>query len=286
MEKWTVASGTHRDRLGEGPVWSARRNALLWVDILGQALEEWRMDTGALQRCPMPERIGWVLEQRTGDTLLAGLRSGVTALSPDLRQHILLVSPEPDRPDNRLNAAAVDPSGRLWFGTKDDTDQNPSGALYRLDPDLHCSRQDDGYLVTKGPAFSLDGQTMWHADSGKSIIYRFNIEAQGNAVNRREFLQFSGDWGIPDGMTIDAEGSLWVAHWGAGRVSRFTPEGHLERSIMMPASQITNLAFAGHRLDRLFVTSASEGREDEPLAGALFELDPGVQGVESVPFNR
>jgi sugar lactone lactonase YvrE len=120
---------------------------------------------------------------------------------------------------------------------------------------------------------------LYHTDTGAGVVYRFRLEAGGEVSDRQPFIRFEPEWGKPDGMTTDAEGGLWIAHWGGARVSRFTPEGELERSISLPATQITNVTFAGEGLDRMFVTSAAEGRASEPLAGALFEVDAGVRGL-------
>ncbi len=110
-------------------------------------------------------------------------------------------------------------------------------------------------------------------------MYRFELHGDGALRNRSVFLQFGPDEGKPDGMTVDSEGALWIALWGAARVSRYTAHGHLDRSVTLPASQITSCAFGGAALDRLFVTSAAEGISGEPMAGSLFEIDPHVTGV-------
>ena len=138
--------------------------------------------------------------------------------------------------------------------------------------------------MANGPAFSLDGRTLYHTDSGVRTIYAFDLAADGSLAGKREFVRFREDWGFPDGMTTDAEGCLWVAHWAGARISRFDPAGALIRSIALPASNITSIAFAGPGLDRMFVTSSTIGREDEPEAGSLFELDPGVRGVPPRAF--
>jgi sugar lactone lactonase YvrE len=281
---WRVVSGEHRDVLGEGVIWSRRRNSILWVDIFGQKLQELSMTSGTIRQWPLPERAGWVVEHING-SLLVGLKSGVAALSLDPFCLSLLCSPEPDRPQNRLNDAAVDPEGNLWFGTKDDTDQEASGALYRLDSQLRLTRQDDGYRVPNGPVFSQDGRTAWHSDSLRRIVYAYDITEERNAANRRPFVEFPQSWGFPDGMALDVEGCLWIAHWGGGRVSRLTPNGKVDRTLDLPASNITNVAFAGDDLKRMFVTSAKSDMPDERYAGALFEVEPDVGGFEPVPFG-
>jgi sugar lactone lactonase YvrE len=138
---------------------------------------------------------------------------------------------------------------------------------------------DSGYLVTNGPAFGPGNDCLYHSDTGLGVVYRFDMGADGTIANRTELLKFPREWGYPDGMTVDIEGCLWIAHWGGGRVSRFTSAGELDRAIHLPASQITSCTFAGRELDRLFVTSAAVDRTDEPMAGMLFEIDPEVCGL-------
>ena len=267
-----------RDTLGEGPIWSPSRNAVLWVDIFEQRVHELSLERGVITSWPVPERIGWIVEREGRGDFVSGLKTGFVLLElcPFSIQRI--GNPEPDRPQNRMNDAKTDAAGRIWAGSKDDGDEIASGALYRLDPDFKWSRQDDGYMVANGPAFSPDGKTMYHADSTLRTVYAFDINEQGEARRKRVFLRFEREWGYPDGMATDEEGGLWIAHWGGGRITRFHADGSLDRSISMPASNITSIAFAGPCLDRMFVTSAAHGCESEPLAGALFEVEAGVRG--------
>ena len=158
------------------------------------------------------------------------------------------------------------------------TADKPTGAFYRLDLEGTAARVDDGYRIANGPAISGDGRTLLHTDSGLGIIYRFELDDEGRLGERTEFIRFEPYWGKPDGMTFDAEGGLWVACWGGGCVMRFTPDGQRDRIIELPASQISSCTFAGAGLDRMFVTSAAVD-VDEPLGGALFEVDPGCRGL-------
>lgn len=286
MHEWKLLSGGQRFTLGEGPLWSARRNAVLWVDIFGQSIHQLSLADGNITDWQLPERIGFIAEERGRETLLAGLKSGIARITLDPLRIEHLIAPEPDRPQNRLNDGKVDAHGNLWFGSKDDDDNVASGALYRLDPDLTLTRQDDKYVCTNGPAFSVDGRTMWHNDSGKGIVYAYDLDPAGNTRNRRDLIHIPPDQGLPDGMTVDAENHLWIAHWDGARISRFSPTGELVRTIQLPASRITSAAFGGENLDRLFVTSARWGREDEPLAGALFELNAGVKGMAAMQFGN
>jgi sugar lactone lactonase YvrE len=227
----------------------------------------------------MPEKIGWAIECTDDRRFIIGLKSGFARLDIDSMEIQRIGHPEPDRPHNRLNDAKVDGAGRIWAGTMDDREIAASGALYRLDPSLAWTRHDDGYGVTNGPTFSSDGTTLYHTDSLNRTVFAFDLTEAGTLANKRVFLRFDDSWGYPDGMCTDSDGGIWIAHWGGGRVSRFSPDGRLDRSIALPASQITSCAFGGSGLDRMFVTSAAVGVEDEPLAGALFEVESGARGM-------
>lgn len=272
--------------LGEGPVWDARDNSVYFVDIKGQALHRLSLDTDARKSWPMPEPLCWAIPRTRAPGFIAGFKRGVATLSLDPFTITPLHTPEPDLATNRLNDAKADRFGRVWFGSMDDEEKIVSGALYRLDPDLSCRRMDKGYAVANGPTFSPDGARLYHTDTGAGVIFVFDLTADGALSNKRVFVRFEDPaWGAPDGMTVDADGGVWVAHWGGGRVSCFTPEGALDRSVALPASQITSCVFAGPELKRMFVTSASIGRENELLAGALFEIDPGVRGAPAFTFG-
>lgn len=282
--RYEVVSRDTRDTLGEGPVWIPASKELLWVDILRPAVHRLSLADGSITTREVEETIGWVLPVAGRPQVMAGFRSGFWMLDLDTGRRVEVGAPERDRPDNRLNDAKVDPFGRIWAGSKDDTDQKSSGALYRLDPDLGWFRMDDDYGVANGPTFSPDGGILYHTDSAARTIYAFDLESDGSIGNKRPWVIFPEAWGYPDGMTTDAEGHVWVAHWDGGRVSRFAPSGELSGTIELPASNITSCAFAGDGLDRLFATSSTLGHEDEPLAGALFEVDPGVTGIAPTLF--
>jgi len=270
--------------LGEGPVYDPRDDALYFVDIKGQRLHRLSLCDQSQASWDMPEPIGWALPRASRPGFIAGFKSGFATLSLDPVTIARIGAPEPERGTNRLNDAKVDAWGRIWAGSMDDEENRASGALYRLDPSFSWSRMDDGYGVANGPAFSPAGDTLYHTDSARRIVYRFALSRDGLISDRREFVRFEEAWGYPDGMTTDSEGGVWIAHWDGARVSRFTPDGELERAIALPVSRPTSCVFAGAGLERMFVTSASIGREDEALAGALFELDAGVRGAPAFAF--
>lgn len=275
-----------RDVVGEGVWWSARAGAVFWVDILGQTLHRLTLADHVVTDWAMPATIGWIVEREHREGFIAGIGRDIVEL--DLAPLALrpIVRLEPELTQNRLNDAIVDRRGRLWAGTMPLTADRPDGSLYRLDPDGSLARLDTGYRVTNGPVISGDGDTLFHTDSPAGLVYSFPMNDDGSLGVRRVHITFDPSWGSPDGMTIDAEGGLWIAHWGGGQVSRFDAHGRRERSIALPASQITNCVFGGAALDRLFVTSARLGRDAEPLAGALFEVDAGVRGLPACRYGN
>jgi sugar lactone lactonase YvrE len=277
--------------LGEGPLWSPREAALYWVDIKAPALHRYRPSDGDTTSWTMPEPIGWVIERANGEGFVAGFKDrGFAFLTPGTMAPETIGQPEPDYPDNRFNDAKADAAGRIWAGTMDDNEREASGALYRLDPDLEWYRMDRGYTVTNGPAISPDQRRLYHTDTFEGTVYAFDLADNGKLSNKRAFVTIPEGDGYPDGMTCDAEGGLWVCHWGGWRITRFTPHGEVDRVIEMPVAQVTSCTFGGPEFDRLYVTSASVGlddeeREEQPLAGGLFEIVPGVKGLPAGQFG-
>ena len=277
--------------LGEGALWSAEEQALYWLDILAPCVFRYDPATGTRKVWPMPEPIGCIAPRRRGG-LVAGMRSGFHLIDLDAGSVTPIGDPEPDRPGNRFNDGKVDPVGRFWAGTLDFDCVEPTGALYRLDPDHRWHRMDDGYIVTNGPAFSPDGSILYEADSERRVVYAYDLDLAAGAIsNRRPFILFADDGsdGVPDGMTLDRDGHLWVAHWGGARVSRFRPDGTLDRAIAIPAPHVTSCTFGGPGLTTLYVTTARSGMSEaalrqHPLAGGLFEIAGAGHGLPAAHF--
>ena len=275
--------------LGEGPVWSETENAILWVDIKGRRLHRYCLDTGTGKYWDMPHRICWIAERVNGG-LIAGMDSGFAFIDPRTMSISSIGHPESDRPENRFNDAKVDRQGRLWAGTMHDAESEPTGALYRLDHDLTWSRHDEGYVVSNGPAFSPDGRILYHCSSATREVFRFDLRDDGTLSNKRLFIRLSAEDGYPDGITTDRDGGLWVARWLGWGISRYRPDGHLDRKIFLPVARVTSMTFAGSGLDRLFVTTASIGlsaldREKQPDSGGLFEVHPDRAGLPTNKFG-
>jgi sugar lactone lactonase YvrE len=267
-----------RDVLGEGLLWSARGNAVFWVDILGKRLNRLSLAEDAVDSWTMPDVIGWVVEREDAPGFVAGVGRRFVRLSLDPVSVETIAAPEEEREGNRVNDAKADAQGRIWAGSMPFTCDRPSGSFYRLDPGGTATCVDAPYTIPNGPAIPPAGDFLLSTDTALDTIFRYPVHDDGSLGDRTPFVVFEPGWGHPDGMTFDAEGWLWVACWGGSCVARFTPDGRLDRRIALPASQITNCAFAGEKLDRMFVTSASDG-VDEPAGGCLFEVDPGCRGL-------
>lgn len=270
------------DALGEGPIWSAQTGRLMWINISGQTIYGLRLKDGDLKTWKTPSPVGFIAERRTPDArgrMIAGLKDGIYYFNPDTSAFTLAVRPE-TREDTRINDGKVDAKGRLWAGTMDLKWKEKICGFYRIDPDLSVTMVDGPYLCTNGPTFSPDQKTLWHTETFDKTVFAFDMAEDGTLSRKRPFVVFSGDWGSPDGMTTDAQGGVWIAHYGGGRVSRFKPDGTLDFHITMPVSQITSLVFGGEKLDHLYVTSASQflpdDAPDRALSGAIFEVSPAL----------
>ncbi len=278
-----------RALLGEAPVWHEAEQRLYWLDIKGHRLRA--CNAAGLDRrvIDLPCVTASLVPRRSGG-FVVGARGLVAALDPAHGSKLSdLVALETGRPGNRFNDGKADGAGRLWIGSMHDAETAPSGALYRINPDLTWTCADTGYVVTNGPAISPDGRTLYHTESSSRTIYAFDLDPDGQLSNKRIFLRFTVPEGYPDGMTCDAEGRLWVAHWGGGRVTCRGPDGTVQTEISLPTPFVTSCCFGGRHYETLFITTAAIGvalelRENDPLAGGLFTTIPGARGLPPEMF--
>jgi len=275
-----------RFELGEGLRWFD--NTLHMVDLLRGRL----LVTDGVHPSPLCELI--TIDETLGvavpvagrvDCWLAAVGPGIAILHRDGRREWLGRPEERSVVATRMNDGAVDCYGRFWVGSMAIDGTPHAGSLYRLDAHGEVARVLEGLTIANGPAFSRDGETMYLADSSKGEIDRLTIEASSGAILCREpFVRLQPGVASPDGMTVDDENHLWVAVWGINSVHRYRPDGTLERSLTVPASQPASVCLGGPTGRRLFVATAYVGLTRPSKAdGALFWLDVEVSGPPGLP---
>ena len=278
------------NELGEGVLWSPAHGEIQWTDILGRRFWTYGPSDGATRSVALPDRLA-CFAPLGGTSLLAGFAGGLEVfdLKSGARRPIAAI--EPDRPTTRVNDGKLDRRGRLVFGTMDEAPSGarPIGQVYGYEGGTSPRALVSGVRIANSIAFSPDGRRMYFADTPTKIIrcYDYDLDS-GDLSGERTFATVEGP-GFPDGSTVDADGCLWNAEWGGGRVVRYTPDGRVDRAVALPCSQVTCCAFGGARLDRLYVTTARIGLDAaalarEPHAGALFVIDAGVTGLADTPF--
>ncbi len=236
----------------------------------------------------MPGTVGAITPIAGDDGWLLAAGRGFVHLLPDGAQHLIAeVAPA----GTRMNDAACDPQGRFWAGTLADDHRPGGGALYRLDRAGRIELVLGGLTISNGLGWSPDGGTMYLVDSGPRVIHAFAFDAaQGTISEGRVLVTVAEEVGAPDGLTVDAAGDLWVAVYGGGCVRRYAPDGALRQVLDVPAEQSTCCAFGGPGLQRLYVTTATEGWSDErrraePAAGLVYRLDTDATGRPALPFR-
>jgi len=272
--------------LGEGPVWLANEGAVYFVDIKRHNVHRFEVSTGETRTWSAPAQCGFVVPY-AGDTFVCGLQGGLYRFTPLTGRFELLGRVEGELPGNRLNDGYADARGRLWFGSMDDAEVEPTGSLYMADESGEIVARDSGYVITNGPAMSPDGRTLYHGDTMNRVVYAFDIASDGTLSGKRPFAAIAGT-GHPDGMAVDSGGFVWIALFGGARIERYSPGGALVDQITFPCSNVTKLAFGGDDLRTVYATTARKGLSqeqlrEEPLAGGLFSFRSPVPGqVQSV----
>lgn len=274
-------------RHGEGPVWAD--GALYWVDITGEAVHRLDPTTGHDEVTPVGQPVGAVVPRASGGLVVA-VRDGFAEIPANGGDIRMLASVEEESTGNRMNDGKCDRAGRFWASTMAFDATAGAGSLYCLDKDLTVRKVLDGLTIGNGLAWTDDDRTFYFIDSMAHGVdaYAFDLES-GELGERRRVVDIPEGEGIPDGMCIDAEGCLWVALYQGWAVRRYRPDGVLDREIRLPVANTTCPTFGGDELSDLYITTTAEGlsdqeRRDQPLAGAVFRVRPGVTGVAPFAF--
>lgn len=275
--------------LGEGPRWDPWDASWVFVDVLPGLLHRVRPDAGEVTTAEVGQALG-AANPTAGGGLVLALRDGIYLSPADASQPLLLAPVEIDVPSNRMNDAACDPQGRLWAGTMSFDAEPGAGTLYRIDPDGSVHPMIGGLTISNGMGWNLAGDRMYFIDSPTRRIDVLDFDSErGTVRNRRPLVELADTPGVPDGMTVDADGGLWVAIWGGAQVRRYDSEGMLTCIVEVPVPQPTSCAFGGPDGMDLFITSARLGLSDAdlaayPLSGSVFSCRPGYAGMPTRSF--
>ena len=285
-----------RCTLGEGILWWQQRRALLWTDIERSALWMHNVDGHHTSTWPLPDRLGSLAICESGRLVLGlatGLFYGDFVAATDKVMHVeQIVAVDQHLTRHRINDGRTDRSGNFVFGTMNEAQDAATGSFYQFSAAHGLRRLDlGGVTIPNSICFSLDGLTMYFCDSKDPQIRQCDYDAESARVaNVREFVRFGEADGLPDGSVIDSQGCLWNAGWGAGLVRRFASDGRLLATVRVPAKNTTCIAFGGHNLADLYVTSARQEMsvdelEATPDAGGVYRAEVGSLGVRDAPFR-
>ena len=279
-------------QLGEGPVWDVSRGLLWWVDILAGHVYAVDPVSGTGDRFDAGDAVGAVGLTRGGGLVLA-LADGFALARADGQDLTRVPGFSIDGTGLRFNDGKPDPWGNFVAGTMAwDESGNPPGRLYRLSPDCTVTELFGDVGLSNGLDWTDDRRRFYYADSNSGRVDVFDTDPDTGALTgQRAFVTVPAADGIPDGLTLDAEGCVWLAVWGSGELRRFTPDGRLDTIVRIPARQITSAAFGGPDLGTLYITCAWEGltpadRAAQPHAGDIFACTPGATGRPPFLFAR
>lgn len=277
-----------RAEVGEGPIWV--NDTLYWVDITEGGVHAYNPQTGKNRSTYIGEAVGTVVPCASGGLAVAAIQ-GFCSLEFDTGKLSVLNNPEAGNLKTRFNDGKCDPAGRFWAGSCPLDEESPIGTLYRLDSDHTVHPQLKGLKIPNGIVWSHDNSTMYYIDTPTQRVDAFDYHHDsGNITNQRIAFEIPEEMGLPDGMTIDADGNIWIGMWGGYGVTHWNPEsGEYLGKVEVPSAQVTSCAFGGANLDELYITSARRERsaeqlKDEPHAGGLFKARVGVPGVPAFEF--
>jgi L-arabinonolactonase len=276
--------------LGEVPVWSCRDRLLYWVDVRAPALHALDVASGTNRSWPMPEPIGAVAIHARGGLLVA-LASGLARFDPETAALEPVQPIEADVPASRLNDGRCDRQGRFWVGSMNRSTPEGRGSLYRYDPDGSLHRLFGDIQVPNGLAFSPDGRTLHFCDTPTRRLQTFALDPDAGRPGPARVFTECEPPGSPDGAVTDEDGCLWVAYFDGARLTRYRPDGSIDRMIPLPVERPTACCFGGDGLDTLFVTSARFNLDEAalrraPLSGSVFAVRPGVRGLPEPIFGQ
>ncbi len=275
--------------LGEGPMWHVQQQKLYWIDIAKPTLHELDPNNNEHRSWKMPDIIGAIAPRANGG-LVASMGDSVVGIDLPSGEITPIVKVISGRGDLRLNDGKCDRLGRYWIGVANLDVKHPKGGLFRLNPDGQLTQMESGITISNGLGWSPDNKTFYYTNGLEYIIYQYDFDLEtGEISNRRTFVKLEKSEVEPDGLTVDSEGFVWAAQYNGGKIVRYSPNGTIDREIIIPVKRPTSCIFGGANLDRLYVTSCSRDITETttlpPPAGALFAIDVGIKGLPEPVFQ-
>ena len=279
-------------KLGEGTLWVKEHNSIYFVDIKKKKICILNIKNNKKKQIKVNKEVGFLAHVKKNIFIL-GLQGEIRIQNLKSKKILKSIFTEPNIKLNRTNDGKTDSAGNLWFGTMDNLERKiEKGSLYKLDKNLILTKVDKNYRITNGPAF-LDQYNFYHTDSSKRKMYKIKINKHNQIIDKKIFKTFSEKEGVPDGMTLDKNKNLWVAHYHGACISVFNNKAKLIRRIQFPAKNITNCTFGGKNNNELFVTSATKGMNSAELrkyrySGSLFSVKTNSKGIlqKKICFKR
>lgn len=277
--------------LGEGPVWDWKKQHLLWVDIEGNGLHFFNPTQGEHKQWTFDGMLGAVVPIENGTVLLA-LESGLTTFDLANEELIRLPVLKNSNPEMRYNDGKVDPNGNFWIGSMHKKAAPKMGNLYRVDPQMNTTQHIADTSISNGMVWTSDQKTFYYIDTTAYEVWRYDYDiATSEITNKQVAFSIPQDFGGPDGMSIDSEDMLWIAHWGGNCIRRWNPNtGEVLEQVEVSAPHVTSCCFGGNDLKTLYITTARSGLsqsqlEEFPLSGGLFVYESQVKGTPITYFK-
>jgi len=277
--------------LGESPIWSPKDASIYFIDIKKSAIIRFSTNNHQFQSIPTPAEIGCIVLNKKGG-LVAALQTGLALVNFESQKFNFFLDIDIDRPSNRPNDGKCDAMGRLWVATMDQKEISPTGRLWRISSQGVSKVMDKNFIIGNGIDWSPDFKKMYFTDSANRTIYVYDFDLKNGSIkNKKIFVKISDLDGYPDGLTIDRDGYIWSAHWDGWRITRYSPNGTVDKIISLPIPRPTSLIFGGADYSNLYITSARYGLtksqiETSPLSGSLFVYDAKITGRPSNPFEN
>lgn len=276
--------------LAEGPMWHAERKSFFWVDIDGKAFYEYKMQSGEVRSWQLQQRVSLIIRSKDAKLIL-GTEFGLASFDLQTNELQLLVEIEKDILTNRSNDGACDAAGRLWMGTMARDFTPGAGSLYCIDKNFSVTKKLDNLSIPNGLVWSPDNKRMYFIDTPTLCVRSFLFDVEKAELQfEKVVIEIEQDLGMPDGMTMDEEGMLWIAHWNGFGVYRWNPlNGKLLDKIAVPVPQVSSCTFGGDNMDLLFITTARENMTDADLfkypdSGNVFIAETNVKGKPEFMF--